>query len=312
MRQVDKDAYNFLIANEHSAYKHFVQLRETAVSQQKRFNVCDFTKNVGIECALWPNLYPALDFCKTLLISKENRASTKVAFMTKVFSKISDYATNYELLQFHYDLWLFKTVSGAITTARKTHCSPAKSLEGKSFSSEFWKWQHRFLCDAVKQFGFPHLFITISPGVWSFPLPPWLKQWQELTGLGETDLSAFETIHFVNTLEQIVRGYLCGSNDKCWKSHLFSCRRKSSINNVANYFYRFKFQQRGTVHMHLLVWLNKPTQIDLQYIRGDIPWSSAKYGCLAQLLTQHFLRKSLFEKFPVKFDFGFRTLDFSD
>ena len=214
-RQRCSIAYNFHIANEHSDYKHFVQLRETAVSQQKRFNLYDFTKNVGIECALWTNLYPALDVCKTVLIGKENRASTKVAFMTKVFSKISDYATHYELFQFHYDLWLFKTVSGAITTARKTQCLPAKSLEGKPFSSEFWKWQHHYLGDAVKQFGFPLLFITISRSEWSFPLPPWLKQLQELTGLGETDLSAYKTMHFLNTVEQIVRGYLCGSNDKC-------------------------------------------------------------------------------------------------
>lgn len=285
-RQRCFSAYNFLMANNDSAYKHFVELRETAVCEQKKFNVYDFTKNVGIECALWPNLYPSLEFCKSLLNGKDNRASTKVAFMTKVFSQVCDYATNYELLQFHYDLWLFKTVSGAITTARKTHCSPARSLEGKPFSSEFWKWQHRYLCDAVKQFGFPHLFITISPSEWSFPVPLWLKQLQQLTGLGETNLSAYETVHFVNTLEQVVRGYLCGSDDKRWKSHLFSLGRKSSMNNVVNYFYRFGFQKRGTVHIHLLVWLKIPQRIGLQYIRADIPWADVDSAYLVYSLQR--------------------------
>ena len=79
--------------------------------------------------------------------------------------------TNFELLQFHHEIWLFKTVSGAITTARKRYCSPATSLESKIFSSEYWKWQHQCLIDSVRQFGFPTLFITISPSEWSFPIP---------------------------------------------------------------------------------------------------------------------------------------------
>lgn len=49
--------------------------------------------------------------------------------MVKTFSQISDYGTNFELLQFHYDLWLFKIISGAITTTRKKHYSPARALD---------------------------------------------------------------------------------------------------------------------------------------------------------------------------------------
>ena len=265
-------AYDFLMTHQQSTYAKFVNLREEAMIESKRFNVYDFSKNVGIECALWPNLYPNILHCETSLSGQDNRASSKIAFMTKVFSQISDYGTNFELLQFHYDLWLFKTVSGAITTARKKLCSAATSLQNKTFSSEFWKWQHRSLVDSVRQFGFPTLFITISPSEWSFPLPPWLRQMQELSGLGETNLAAFETLHFVNTLEQIVRGYLCGSNDSKWKSHLFANTRKCAANNVLNYFYRFEFQNRGTVHMHMLVWLKKAECIDLTSITAHIPW----------------------------------------
>ena len=66
-------------------------------------------------------------------------------------------------------------------------------------------------------------------------------------------------------MEQLVRGYICGSNDSRWKSHLFSNYRKTAENNVVNYFYRFEFQKRGTVHMHILVWLKNLQQ-------ADIPW----------------------------------------
>ena len=133
-------AYEFLMKNELSSYKSYVELREITINNSKRFNMYDFSKNVGIECALWPNLYPTLHFCETALSGRDNRASTKVGFMIKTLSQISDYGTNYELLQFHYDLW------------------------------------HNYgLVDAVRQLGPLTLFITISPSELSFPLPPWLK-----------------------------------------------------------------------------------------------------------------------------------------
>ena len=115
----------------------------------------------------------------------------------------------------------------------------------------------------------------------SFPSPPWLKQLQQLTGLGETELSAYETLHIVNTLEQLVRGYFCGSNDAKWKGHLFSYARKPLIDNVLNYFYRFEFQKRGTVIIHMLVWLKSIQKISLQNIRADIPWADEDSAYLA-------------------------------
>ncbi len=260
--------------SENSTYSHFVNLREQEISHNIRFNVYDFNTNSGIECALWPHLYPTRRFCGTLLGGKEHRSSLKIYFMNKVFGQICDYGTNFELLQFHYDLWIFKTVSAAITTGRNKNCSAVRALEDKTFSQEYWKWQHRSLIDAVRQLGYPSLFITISPSEWSFPIPPWISQLRELTGRGETELAAYETIHIVHILEQIVRGYMCGSNDKAWKSHLFSYQTKSSINNVLNYFYRFEFQKRGTVHMHMLVWLKSMSQIGLNNIRADIPWNN--------------------------------------
>ena len=111
----------------------------------------------GIECALWPHLYPRRSWCETTLKGNTSRLSIKVAFLIKVFSSILDYALDFELLQFHYDLWLFKTVSRAISTARKLHCSPARALNAKTFSPSYWKTQHRLLQDAVSLFISHHL-----------------------------------------------------------------------------------------------------------------------------------------------------------
>lgn len=60
---------------------------------------------------------------------------------------------------------------------------------------------------------------------------------------------------------------MCGSNDNRWKSHLFAHCRKTNENNVLNYFYRFEFQKRGTVHMHLLVWMKNLKQTHIEHLR---------------------------------------------
>ncbi len=90
---------------------------------------------------------------------------------------------HFDLLQFQYDRWLFKTVSGAVNTARFLRCSPAHALETKTFSATYWQWQHRYVLDAVDQFGLPDVFITISPFEWSFPFPSWLDEVRMITFL---------------------------------------------------------------------------------------------------------------------------------
>ena len=96
---------------------------------------------------------------------------------------------------------------------------------------------------------------------------------RELTARGPTELTIFETFHIGHVLEQIIRGYLCGSNDKKWANNLFNYNRIATYSNVNTYFYRFEFQNRGTGHVHLLVWLRRIAKIRLPLLRADIPWS---------------------------------------
>ena len=47
--------------------------------------------------------------------------------------------------------------------------NPARSLETKSFSVEYWKWQHRFQLETVEQYGPLSLILTTSPYEWTWP-----------------------------------------------------------------------------------------------------------------------------------------------
>ena len=89
-----------------------------------------------------------------------------------------------------------------------------------------------------------------------------------MTGRGPTELAGKEQGHVAHLLAQIVWGYLCGSNSNQLSKHVYSYHRISNQAHVKTFFYRFEFQKRGPVHLHLLVWLTKITH---HFITADIP-----------------------------------------
>jgi hypothetical protein len=93
----------------------------------------------------------------------------------------------------------------------------------KSFSPTFWQWQHRFVIDAVDQYGLPDVFITLSrPYEWSFLFSSWIERIRQQTGKGPTKLAGHETSHIVNVSTQIVRGYLRRSKSQKSSNHVFN------------------------------------------------------------------------------------------
>lgn len=146
-------AYRLLMTRRESSYSKFVNMRDSNVRDPWPYEIYSNPVFQGIECALWPALYHKTELCESIISGHVSRQSGKVAFQKKVFAPVIDYAISYQMLHYQYDRWLFKTITGAINTARQSHCSPARALEDKSFSYQYWQWQHRVLIDAVHQFG---------------------------------------------------------------------------------------------------------------------------------------------------------------
>ena len=69
-----------------------------------------------------------------------------------------------------------------------------------------------YLLDAVRQYGFPLFFLTVSPYEWTFPWPAFIQQLRQDLAMEPTDLPVLETIHISHVLEQVARGYLIGAN----------------------------------------------------------------------------------------------------
>lgn len=279
-------AYRYLTTSVTSHYNHFLLLREEHLNSGKQLNLYDHRENQGIECALWPHLYPFYEWCETRLSGNTSRQSAKTSFTLKILSEILDYSLDYDLLQFVYDRWLFTTVSGAISSSRAFDTSAATSLSTKTFSVEYWRWQHRFLMDAVRQYGYPDVFITISPYEWTFPTPKWLENASDLSGKMPTQLATLETLNIVHILEQTVRGYLCGTNSMRWREHIFNYVGQRNTKNVKNLFYRIEFQGRGTAHIHLLVWLEDLSKCSYEQINAHIPLDDRDLSFLVYDLQQ--------------------------
>ena len=51
--------------------------------------------------------------------------------------------------------------------------------------------------------------------------------------------------------------------------------RFPSTDNVKTYFYRDEFQDKGTLQVHLLIWLNSLKYIDYKRIHASVPM----YNC---------------------------------
>ena len=237
------DTYFYLLHSHESSYSQFVSMQLRGERRSFLYKIYSSPRYRGVECALWPALYFRTSLCEGVLEGQNNRASGKISYMHKVLSPVVDFAINYDILQYQYDRWLFKTITGAVNASKTSGCSPNRSLEDKSFSKTFWQHQHLFLIDAVHQYGFPSLFITISPYEWTFPFPPLIEDIRNTYGKDTTEVAVLETIHIAHVLEQLVRGYVTGGNSNRWRTHVLSNVHDPASKNVKTFFYRFEFQQ---------------------------------------------------------------------
>ena len=196
------------------------------------------------------------------------------SFLYKVLLPVLDFSLDYELVQYQYDRWLFKTITGAINSSRASGCSPNTALQQKSFSTTYWHWQHLYLLDVVRQFGFPSFFVTISPYQWTFPWPRFIEEIRQEHCLEPTDLPLLETLHVAYVLEQVARGYLTRANSNRWCHHVLNNQEQPAQSNLLTYFYRMEFQSRGTLHLHMLVWVKDLSLIRANLLHASIPWGN--------------------------------------
>ena len=147
--------YDLLLMKEDSSYSRFILMHFTGERPPFLYEIFSSPLYRGVECALWPALYHTTSLCESILEGQDNRATGKIAFMRTLLSPVHDFSINFEISQYQYNRWLFKTITGAVNASKASGCSPNHSLENKSFSKTFWQHQNLYLIDAGRQYSYP-------------------------------------------------------------------------------------------------------------------------------------------------------------
>ncbi|CAE7481979.1 unnamed protein product [Symbiodinium sp. CCMP2592] len=287
-RRSARKAFEFLMSSDNSSYASFVQRhrsflqRYPVADQDRRKRPLRYIEEEAVECALWPHLYWDKRLCETTARLADarrvqrrqeaaaaemdgdeeesdpdareeepaRRQSLKRSFLAKAMGPIADYAGDYELLHFVFDLSTWSDVGGKKGALRGTPM-----------------WQ------AMKgaQCGFPAAFLTWAPFEWSAPYHEWLLQQMAQLGRQRLQLAGPETLHLAHILTELFREWVCGGGLKfgesssVWRSAVLGGVTEDGRRLKVNFIGRLEFQDgkrkeatqnyhgRAAVHLHGLV-----------------------------------------------------------
>ena len=143
----------------------------------------------------------------------DGRHSVKRSFLAKMLSPLLGYSSNFELLQFVYDLNLWTALGSKKNLG--TGVPLRVLMKGHSFSPLYWKAVHNALIDLVRQVGLPKLFFTIAPLEQSFKYHEIILDRMQKLLRKRMYLPAEESMHIAHVLVEIVEGLLAGTFGEC-------------------------------------------------------------------------------------------------
>ena len=326
LRKQARNARRFLLRTETSEYKAFADRHERflrahpdATAEQAKLPL-QFIETPGIECALWPDLYFHSDLCETVeratdsrrlarqatmeraagdalepeetdeeneAASLEGRHSVRRSFLRKVLGPITDYAAEYELLHFIFDLCLWSDIGS------KKHClghMPLRlALKGQPWTPAYWATRHAALLDLHRQCGPPALFKTWAPYEWAAPYHCWLLHAMSTERKSRLHLAGPETLHLCHIMSEMFREWAHGGAVKHrpassrWREPSLSSR-DAPAPPFLNFAARIEFQDgkrklatqayhgRETPHLHGLTFAGSLASLPLdRRLRASVP-----------------------------------------
>ena len=257
-------------------------------------------EEAAVECVLWPHLYWDRRLCETTArladvrraarrqsaepdddgwsedqageeedVDPARRQSLKRNFLAKALGPIADYAGEYELLHFVFDLSTWSDVGGKKGALRGTPMWQA--MKGAPWTPQYWKVRHAAALDMQAQCGHPVAFLTWAPFEWSAPYHEWLLRQMAQLGRQRLQLAGPETMHLAHILTELFREWVCGGGRKSgdasstWRSALLGGVMEDGRRLKVNFIGRLEFQDgkrkevtqsyhgRAAVHLHGLV-----------------------------------------------------------
>ena len=244
MRKQARKAHKFLLGLDTSEYRTFAEkhdkflLAHPQATPEEAKLPLQFIETPGIECALWPDLYFHSDLCETVeratdvrrlarqaslqaaLDAEESdreeeedgppqgRHSVRRSFLRKILGPITDYAAEYELLHFVFDLCMWSDIGGKKHALG--HMPLRLALKGQPWTPAFWAMRHAALLDLQRQCGPPVLFKTWAPYEWAAPYHRWLLHAMSTERKSRLHLAGPETLHLCHIMTEMFREWVHG------------------------------------------------------------------------------------------------------
>lgn len=167
------------------------------------------------------------------------RHSMKRMFAAQAFGPLIGVCNNFEIPQFVYDLKLWT----ALCSKKQLNSGLLMRLMMRrhSFSPLYWKAVHCGLTDFVRQVGFPIIFWTMAPYVWSFLCHSWVRDEVQKELRHRLHLPVAEVAHITHVILEIVRGILVGFRTDALES-VFNAHRSDGSRFQVHCVLRIQFQ----------------------------------------------------------------------
>ncbi len=268
-------AYRFLMA-ENKFYEVFWQMQGRILANKMSLNLSSYDLFIvqnGIECAMYPHLYPTTDFTDTGILQHykhitgddTNRiCSIGLSWTRKVLSSVRVYGEQRDLAFFLYEKHMAMKFFNAHVRAKRMGVTGDVMVRDSQASTGYWEIIQDSLADLVRIMlarcydeqnypdlykhvrglrgqvwlaAFPNLFITISPAEWKFPRPYFLQPYLHCV-FGSAYIMALHMYYLV----------------RCIWFFLASCfGHKYFV--VYEWVMKTEYQGRATPHWHIAAWI---------------------------------------------------------
>ena len=330
VRKQAERAFAYLMQSDCSEYVTFVHKHRRFLrahpdaSQSDRRRPLQMIEAPGIENALWPDLYWASDLCETVQRATDSRrlrrqhlqdtdseddggdgtedfgrSSVRRSFLKKVLGPILDYAGEYELLQFIFDLSYWSDLGS------KRHVQPQLPmrilLKGAPFTPAYWAVRHAAVLDLQRQCGYPVLFKTWAPYEWSAPYHRALLHEMNVLLRSRMHLEGPETLHLAHILVELLREWVAGGSrkhgesSKLWRTHNLAAAGGGRINFAARLEYQDgkrkaasqDYHGRGAIHLHAVLFAESLQALELhrKLLATELPEGHALRGYVLDQLS---------------------------
>lgn len=206
-------------------------------------------------------------------VTERQKPSIKASWVRKLLSGCKAYEADFELFSLLHDIHLASQLTSLVAVADRQKMAPEDAASSNNGFDTYWLKENEKLEDMCRQMGqFPNLFMTIAPGEWKFDWNRGVHQWRKESGESLSDAQATFAIHMHHVIGSILHEVILKRGDVDLNDPQFKARVAAGIGKVHQYSFRWEFQSRGTLHVHIVAWVDFSDEVFGGSLGANLEW----------------------------------------